>query len=340
MLAGQMMTGAVVSATLMVCEAVEVWPQRSVAVQVRTCTTGQVPLLLSAKVNVAVPHVSEAVGEAKTGTAGHSIVLGPGTALIVGGVVSATLMVCEAVEVWPQRSVAVQVRTCTTGQVPLLLSAKVNVAVPHVSEAVGEAKTGTAGHSIVLGPGTALIVGGVVSATLMVCEAVEVWPQRSVAVQVRTCTTGQVPLLLSAKVNVAVPHVSEAVGEAKTGTAGHSIVLGPGTALIVGGVVSATLMVCEAVEVWPQRSVAVQVRTCTTGQVPLLLSAKVNVAVPHVSEAVGEAKTGTAGHSIVLGPGTALIVGGVVSATLMVCEAVEVWPQRSVAVQVRTCTTG
>src|SRR3989442_1104004 len=174
MLDGQMMTGAVVSATVMVCEAVEVWPQASVAVQVRTCTTGQVPLLLSAKVNVAVPHVSEAVGEAKTGTAGHSIVLGPGTALIVGGVVSATLMVCEVVAVWPQASVAVQVRTCTTGQVPLLLSAKVNVAVPHVSEAVGEAKTGTAGHSIVLGPGTALIVGGVVSATLMVCEAVAV----------------------------------------------------------------------------------------------------------------------------------------------------------------------
>src|SRR5206468_4715778 len=215
----------------------------------------------------------------------------------------------EVVAVWPQASVAVQVRTCTTGQVPLLVSAKVNVAVPQVSEAVGEAKTGTAGHSIVLGPGTALIVGGVVSATLMVCEAVAVWPQASVAVQVRTCTTGQVPLLLSVKVNVAVPHVSEAVGEAKTGFACPSLFRSPGTALIVGGVVSATLMVCEVVAVWPQASVAVQVPTCTTAQTPLLLSAKVNVAVPQVSEAVGEAKTGTAGHSIVLGPGTALIVG-------------------------------
>src|SRR3989442_4141375 len=112
MLDGQMMTGAVVSATLMVCEAVEVWPQSSVAVQVRTCTTGQVPLLLSAKVNVAVRHVSEWAAVTTTGTAAHSILLGPGTALIVGGVVSATLMVCEAVEVLPQASVAVQVRTC------------------------------------------------------------------------------------------------------------------------------------------------------------------------------------------------------------------------------------
>src|SRR2546422_6532300 len=113
------------------------------------------------------------------------------------------------------------------------------------------------------------------------------------------------------------------------------MVVGAGSGAIDGAVVSATLMVCEAVAVWPQASVAVQVRTCTTGQVPLLLSAKVNVAVPHVSEAVGEAKTGTAGHSIVLGPGTALIVGGVVSATLMVCVHVEVRPALSVAVQVR-----
>ena len=50
------------------------------------------------------------------------------------------------------------------------------------------------------------------------------------------------------------------------------MVEGPGTALMVGLVVSATVMVCEAVEVLPQRSVAVQVRTCTTGQVPLPLS--------------------------------------------------------------------
>src|SRR3989442_11998729 len=196
MLDGQMMTGAVVSATLMVCEAVEVWPQASVAVQVRTCTTGQVPLLLSVKVNVAVPHVSEAVGEAKTGTAGHSIVLGPGTALIVGGVVSATLMVCEAVAVWRQWSVSGQVRTCSTGQVPLLLSVKANVAVPQVSEAVGEAKTGTAGHSIVHRNGVAQGKGGDLGGSRIVKKEVEVGPQASWAVQVGTGTTGQVRVLL------------------------------------------------------------------------------------------------------------------------------------------------
>ena len=69
------------------------------------------------------------------------------------------------------------------------------------------------------------------------------------------------------------------------------------------------VIVFEAVEVLPQSSAAVQVRTCTTGQVPLLLSTKVSVAVPHESEAVGVAKTGTAGHSIVLGAGSAEIVG-------------------------------
>src|SRR3989442_953233 len=155
----------------------------------------------------------------------------------------------------------------------------------------------------------------------MVCEAVAVWPQASVAVQVRTCTTGQVPLLLSAKVNVAVPHVSEAVGEANTGTAGHSIVLGPGTALIVGGVVSATLMVCEAVAVWPQASVAVQVRTCTTGQVPLLVSTKVGVTARWEARRAGaEGRTRGARHSSINGAGSAPITGPVVSATRRVCE--------------------
>src|SRR5206468_452920 len=323
----------------MVCEAVEVLPQASVAVQVRTCTTGQVPLLESTKVGVTAPwQASIAVGVAKTGEAGHSIVLGAGSALITGAVVSATLMVCEAVEVLPQASVAVQVRTCTTGQVPLLESTKVGVTAPwQASIAVGVAKTGEAGHSIVLGAGSALITGAVVSATLMDCEAVEVLPQASVAVQVRTCTTGQVPLLESTKVGVTAPwQASIAVGVAKTGVAGHSIVLGAGSAAITGAVVSATLMVCEAVEVLPQASVAVQVRTCTTGQVPLLESTKVGVTAPwQASIAVGVAKTGEAGHSIVVGPGRAEITGAVVSFTVMVCVHVELPPALSVAVQVR-----
>jgi hypothetical protein len=66
--------------------------------------------------------------------------------------------------------------------------------------------------------------------------------------------------------------------------------------VIVGAVVSATVMVCEAVELFPQASVAFQVLINTAGQVPLLLSVEVNVAVPQVSVAVGVGKSGVAGH--------------------------------------------
>src|SRR5438477_8468424 len=105
----------------------------------------------------------------------------------------------------------------------------------------------------------------------MVCAAVEVLPQKSLPYTTLFRSTGQVPLLLSAKVRLGLAsQVSLAVGVVKTGEAGHSIVVGPGSALIVGASVSATLMVCAAVEVLPQESLAVQVRTCTTGQVPLL----------------------------------------------------------------------
>src|SRR6266404_5202739 len=344
MSAGHASTGAVLSRTLMVWLAVLLLPQASVAVQVRTCTTGQLPLLLSTKVNVGLAsHASVAVAVAKLGAAGQSIVLGTGKAAITGAVLSRTLMVWLAVLLLPQASVAVQVRTCTTGQLPLLLSTKVNVGLAsQVSVAVAVAKLGAAGQSIVLGTGKAAITGAVLSRTLMVWLAVLLLPQASVAVQVRTCTTGQLPLLLSTKVNVGLAsQVSVAVAVAKLGAAGQSIVLGTGKAAITGAVLSRTLMVWLAVLLLPQASVAVQVRTCTTGQLPLLLSTKVNVGLAsQVSVAVAVAKLGAAGQSIVLGTGKAAITGAVLSRTLMVWLAVLLLPQASVAVQVRTCTTG
>ncbi len=52
------------------------------------------------------------------------------------------------------------------------------------------------------------------------------------------------------------------------------------------------------------------------------------------SVAVGEAKAGVAGQVIVVGAGRADITGGVLSSTFMVCVAVDVLPQASVAVKV------
>src|SRR5262249_57061962 len=102
-------------------------------------------------------------------TAGHSMVVGPGSPLITGLVLSSTLIVWLAVEVFPHASVAVQVRTCTTGQVPLVASANVSVGLAsQASVAVGVVKLGTAGHSMVVGPGSPLITGLVLSSTLIV----------------------------------------------------------------------------------------------------------------------------------------------------------------------------
>ena len=68
----------------------------------------------------------------------------------------------------------------------------------------------------------------------------------------------------------------------------------------------------------------------------MVTSLEVNVnTLPQASIAVAAAKTGVAGQSIVLGAGKADITGAVISCTLIVCEAVELFPQASVAVQVR-----
>ena len=67
----------------------------------------------------------------------------------------------------------------------------------------------------------------------------------------------------------------------------------------------------------------------------MVTSAKVSVTVPQASDAVGVVKDGVAGQFTVLAAGNALLVGGVLSITVMVCDAVAVLPQTSVAVQVR-----
>ena len=55
---------------------------------------------------------------------------------------------------------------------------------------------------------------------------------------------------------------------------------------------------------------------------------------PQASVAVAVAKLGVAGQLIVDGAGNAAITGTVVSVTLIVCDAVDEFPQASVAVHV------
>ena len=71
------------------------------------------------------------------------------------------------------------------------------------------------------------------------------------------------------------------------------------TPLIVGSVLSSTVIVCAAVVVLPQASVAVHVLLTlySVAHAPfVVISAKVNVGILHPSLAVGEENTGVAGH--------------------------------------------
>ncbi len=98
-------------------------------------------------------------------------------------------------------------------------------------------------------------------------------------------------------------------------------------------------MVCEAVEALPQLSVAVQVRVMlyvSAVEPGTVTSTEVSVKrLPQASVALGSAKAGSAGQFMTVGAGRAPNMGAVTSCTCMVCEALELFPQTSVAVQVR-----
>ena len=217
------------------------------------------------------------------------------------------------------------------GHAPLVVtSANVKTGTLQLSVAVGVAHDGVPEHSIVDGPGKPDITGGVLSSTLIVCEAVAVFPQPSSAVQVRVIlySFGHEPFVVtSAKFKVGTPQLSVAVGTSNAGVPPHSMVVTPGNPEITGGVVSSTFIVCEAVAVFPQPSSAVQVRVIlySFGHEPLVVtSAKFNVGVPQLSVAVGVAHEGVPEHSIVDGPGRPEITGGTGTSTLRVRDAMTV----------------
>jgi hypothetical protein len=118
------------------------------------------------------------------------------------------------------------------------------------------------------------------------------------------------------------------------------MVVGAGRALIIGGVVSSTFIICEAVEVLPQASVAVHVLVIVNAlaHAPgVVTTAKVNLgSATQLSVAVGVSHVGVTSHSMVVDAGRALISVGVVYSTFIICEAVDVLPQASVAVHVLT----
>ncbi len=269
------------------------------------------------------------------------------THVIVGGVLSRTIIVPVQLAVLPQSSVAVHVRV--TLYVPahdpcVVASVKLIVTVPsQASVAVGAVNTGTEGQLIGVVWATHVIVGGVLSRTIIVPVQLAVLPQSSVAVHVRV--TLYVPahdpcVVASVKLIVTVPsQASVAVGAVNSGTEGQLIGEVCVTHVIVGGVLSRTTIVPVQLAVLPQSSVAVHVRV--TLYVPahdpcVVASVKLIVTVPsQASVAVGALNTGTAGQLIGLVWATHVIVGGVLSRTTIVPVQEAVLPQSSVAVQVR-----
>ena len=126
-------------------------------------------------------------------------------------------------------------------------------------------------------------------------------------------------VVASLEVTETVLQPSLAVGVPNVGVAGQLIILLLG-AVIVGGVISCTVMVCDAVAVLLRASVAVHflVTEKLLAQVPaVVLSLKVNVgAVEQLSLADGDEKVGVAGQLIVPFAPTPVIVGGTPSATV------------------------
>lgn len=230
-------------------------------------------------------------------------------------------MVCDAVELFPQSSVAVQVLVTlySPAQAPGIVTSEavsVNV-LPQASVAVAISNSGVSGQVMVVMPGSGSITGASVSITAIVCDAVDEFPQSSVAVHVLVTlySPAQAPFVVaSEKVNVnALPQASVAVAISNSGVSGQFIVVRLGSASITGASVSITSMVCDAVELLPHSSVAVQVLVIlyAPAQAPFVVtSKKVNAnALPQPSFAIATSNTGVAGQFITVKPGSGSIIG-------------------------------
>ena len=204
---------------------------------------------------------------------------------------------------------------------------KFTVAPPHASLAVGAVNDGAAVHSIVVLLPALPIVGACVSFTVIVCDTVPlVLPHASTAFHVLvTVFKQELPELTSLPTccTVAPVHASDAVGAVNDGVAVHSMVVLLPALPIVGGCVSATVIVCATVPlVLPHASTAFHVLVIVLTQaLPAVISEPTwfTVAPLHASVAVGAVNDGVPVHSTVAGPPATPIVGACVSTNVMVC---------------------
>jgi len=181
---GQLSVGAVVSFTVNVVEAVVLLPTASVATMVMVCVPSVtiVPAVGLCVIVIPAPELQlsvTVVPETTFGMPDWQLPLAEATvaagAVTTGAVLSITVIVCVALELFPATSVAVNVRVIISGLAaeptpPLLVSEAVTVGGAQLSEAVAwePLAAGTAlAHSYVAFAG-AVIVGASPSATVIV----------------------------------------------------------------------------------------------------------------------------------------------------------------------------
>src|SRR5687767_257214 len=240
-------------------------------------------------VTVGTLHASDAVGATGAGTSSRqSRSTLAGVLVNTGAVTSAVhVTVLDAVEVLPQKSLAVNVLVCERLH-PLLVtlpSLEDTVGVPQASAAVAVPSALLMSLAAGLHPSAVVVppvvsTGAVTSAVhVTVLEAVAVLPQKSIALNVLVCERAQ-PLLVtlpSLEDTVGMPHASVAVAVPRAllislATGLHPSVVVVPPVVSTGAVTSAVhVTVLEAVEVLPQKSLAVNVLVCERLH-PLLLT--------------------------------------------------------------------
>src|SRR5687767_2640982 len=311
-------------------------------------------------VTVGTLHASDAVGATGAGTSSRqSRSTLAGVLVNTGAVTSAVqVTVLDAVEVLPQKSLAVNVLVCERPHPSLLTgpSLEDTVGTPHASVAVAvpsalliSLAAGLHARVVVVPP--VVSTGAVTSAVhVTVLDAVEVLPQKSLAVNVLVCERLH-PLLVtlpSLEDTVGTPQASVAVAVPSALLISLAAGLHPSVVVVppvvsTGAVRSAVhVTVLDAVEVLPQKSLAVNVLVCERLH-PLLLtlpSLVDTVGTPQASVAVAVPSALLISLAAGLHPSVVVVppvvsTGAVTSAVhVTVLDAVAELPQASLPVNV------
>src|SRR5512133_1174089 len=194
--------------------------------------------------------------------------------------------------------------------------------VSHAGTTVRSAARTALIHSKV-NAGGHVIVGAVLSSTVISCVHVAVFKQLSVAIYVRVMIRGHVPAHTSlTQVTAGTPQLSLAVTNVISG-AGTALIhskVNAGGHVIVGAVLSSTVISCVHVAVFKQLSVAIYVRVMIRGHVPAHTSlTQVTTGTPQLSLAVTNVLSGagTARIQSTFPAGGPAIVGAVLSSTVI-----------------------